>query len=159
MNEIGFPLVTAIDGEARASTEVIASGVGIQHKNVMELVRRYGAQLERFGKVAFETRPNKRGTPTAFAMLNEAQASAVLTLMRNTETVIEFKFSLVADFYRMRDELNRREKDLWSQMHELIAKEVESKVRASFGSHLLLKRKREIPGFRAQYAELEDKIQ
>lgn len=37
--------------------------------------------------MAFETRPNKRGTPTAFAMLNEAQASAVLTLMRNTETV------------------------------------------------------------------------
>lgn len=159
MQDIGFPLVTSIDGEARASTEVIARGVGLQHKNVMELVRRYEAQLGRFGKVAFQTRLNRRGTPTAFALLNEAQASAVLTLMRNTEKVVEFKFSLIREFFRMRDELQRREQGLWAQMQALIAKEVESKVRASFGSHLMLQRKREIPKFDAQFAELEDRIQ
>lgn len=38
----------------------------------------------------------------------------------------------------MRDELGRREQNLGQQMRALIAREVESKVRASFGSHLIL---------------------
>ncbi|AJY25996.1 putative bacteriophage domain protein [Burkholderia ambifaria AMMD] len=33
----------------------------------------------------------------------------------------------------MRDELGRRERNLWQQMRARIASEVESKVRASFG--------------------------
>lgn len=48
---------------------------------------------------------------------------------------------------------------LWQQMHALIAREVDSKVRASFGSHLMLERKREIPGIGAERARLEAEIQ
>jgi phage regulator Rha-like protein len=73
--------------------------------------------------------------------------------------VIEFKIALVKEFFRMRDELGRREKSLWQQMHALIAREVESKVRASFGSHLMLERKREIPRFDEERLLLESQIQ
>ncbi|WP_349573128.1 KilA-N domain-containing protein [Azotobacter salinestris] len=47
----------------------------------------------------------------------------------------------------------------WQQMQALIAQEVESKVRASFGSYLMHQRKREIPYFTAEIARLEAEVQ
>jgi hypothetical protein len=44
-------------------------------------------------------------------------------------------------------------------MQALIAREVESKVRASFGSHLMLERKREIPQLDEERFRLELQIQ
>jgi hypothetical protein len=38
------------------------------------LVRKHAADFERFGKVGFEIRLNRRGSSTEFAMLNEHQA-------------------------------------------------------------------------------------
>ena len=45
----------------------------------------------------------------------------------------------------MADAMQRRDLNLWQRMQELIAREAESKVRASVASHLMLERKREIP--------------
>jgi Rha family phage regulatory protein len=162
MNKFNFPLVTAIDGEARASSEVIAHGVGVQHKNAMALVRKHIADLSEFGSVAFETRTiATRGgeQKRECAMLNEAQASLLILMMRNAPRAIEFKVALIREFFRMRDELRHQSKNLWQQMQALIAREVESKVRASFGSHLMLTRKGEIPMLESERARLEREIQ
>lgn len=152
-------LVSVVNGEPLASTEVIAKGVGVQHKNVMALVRGRSELLCEFGKVAFQTRLNRRGSATEIAMLNERQTTLLLTLMRNSEKVSSFKVELIREFYRMRDALQQRDQNLWQQMQALIAREVESKVRASFGSHLMLERKREIPHFRDERYRLESEIQ
>lgn len=159
MNIQGFPLVTTVDGEARASTEVIARGVEQQHASVIKLVRRHSERLGRYGEVRFEIRLNRQGSATEFAMLNEHQATLLLTFMSNSERVMDFKEALVAEFFRMRDALSQREKGLWQQMHALIAQEVESKVRASFGSHLMLERKRDIPMLESERRRLEAEIQ
>ncbi len=163
MQGIGFPLVTSIDGEARASTIVIARGVEQQHASIIKLLRKHIQDLEAFGHVDFKSEVvNRRqggGSLREYAMLNEHQASLLIAFMRNSPRVVAFKVALIREFFRMRDELQRREQGLWAQMQALIAKEVESKVRASFGSQLMLKRKREIPDFEAQFAELEDRIQ
>lgn len=163
MQGIGFPLVTSIDGEARASTIVIARGVEQQHASIIKLLRKHIQDFEAFGHVDFKSEVvNRRqggGSLREYAMLNEHQASLLIAFMRNSPRVVAFKVALIREFFRMRDELQRREQGLWAQMQALIAKEVESKVRASFGSHLMLKRKREIPDFEAQFAELEDRIQ
>jgi phage regulator Rha-like protein len=162
MNELKYPLVSAVDGEARASSEVIARGVKQGHRGLMQLIRRHLASLEGFGRVQFEIRTLKtRGGPQQreVALLNEHQAALVISFMRNSPGVVEFKVALIREFFRMRDELSKREKNLWQQMQELIAKEVESKVRASFGSHLMLTRKREIPLFEEERLRLEDEIQ
>ena len=163
MQGIGFPLVTSIDGEARASTVVIAKGVEQQHASIIKLLRKHIQDFEAFGHVDFKSEVvNRRqggGSLREYAMLNEHQASLLIAFMRNSPRVVAFKVALIREFFRMRDELQRREQGLWAQMQALIAKEVESKVRASFGSHLMLKRKREIPDFEAQFAELEDRIQ
>lgn len=159
MKDFPFPLVVPIEGEARASSEVIAHGVGQGHRGLMQLLRNHLGSFENFGKVQFEMRLNRRGSPTEFAMLNEPQATLLMTFLRNSPKVIEFKIALVKEFFRMRDELGRREQGLWQQMQALIAREVESKVRASFGSHLMLERKREIPRFEEERSLLEYQIQ
>jgi len=163
MQDIGFPLVTSIDGEARASTIVIAKGVEQQHAGVIKLLRKHINDFEAFGHVDFKSEVvNRRqggGSLREYAMLNEHQAGLLIAFMRNSPRVVAFKVSLIREFFRMRDELQRREQGLWAQMQALIAEEVESKVRASFGSCLMLQRKREIPEFSAQFAELEDRIQ
>lgn len=51
------------------------------------------------------------------------------------------------------------QQNLWMQMQALIAREVESQVRASFGSHLMLTRKREKPQLLTEREILESAIQ
>lgn len=151
-------LVVVVNGEPLACSDVIAAGMKAQHKSVLQLLRRHAATLMQFGPLAFEVRKSG-GRPTEVAMLNERQAALLISLMRNNDEVIAFKANLIAEFYRMRDALNQRTANLWQQMQALIAKEVESKVRASFGSHLMHERKKEIPGLRDQIARLEEEIQ
>lgn len=67
----------------------------------------------------------------------------------------DFHLDVIEAFDRMRGD----QQGLWQQMQALIAREVESKVRASFGSHLMLERKREIPAFRDERMLLNDQIQ
>lgn len=60
------------------------------------------ASLQRFGTVAFETRPLPGGgNPVRIALLNEQQATLLMTFMRNTEQVVAFKVALVDAFYQM----------------------------------------------------------
>jgi Rha family phage regulatory protein len=70
-----------------------------------------------------------------------------------------FKEDYIRAFNEMADALRRGEQNLWQQMQALIAKEAESQVRASFGSHLMLERKRALPNFRDEREELASKIQ
>lgn len=87
----------------------IAEGVGMQHKNLMELIRKYRSRLSRFGLVTFETRarlPGQHGGGnTQYALLNEPQATLLLNYMRNSSKVLDFKSLLVEEFYRMKEQL------------------------------------------------------
>lgn len=156
------PLVSVISGEPLASSLVIARGMKAKHKNVLELIRRHEPTLTEFGRVAFETRTF--GTAGGrqrreVAMLNEQQAALLISLMRNSEEVVAFKVRLIREFYRMRDALNQRTQNLYQQLQTLVAEEVETQVKASFGSHLMLERKRAIPELRARRERLEAEIQ
>jgi phage regulator Rha-like protein len=164
VNALSFrPLILIVNGEPLASPEVIAEGMAQQHASVIKLARKHQAALERFGLVRFEIRPRRHGShgggSVEFAMLNRDQAALLISLMRNTDEVVAFKANLIAEFGRMRDALNARSHNLWQQMQSLIAREVESKVRASFGSQLMLERRREIPGYEQERERLESEIQ
>ena len=67
----------------------------------------------------------------------------------------EFHLDVIEAFDRAQGE----QKTLWQQMQALIAKEVGSQVRASFGSHLMLTRKRELPALRDERESLETAMQ
>lgn len=150
------------DGELRASSLVLSQGLGQQHRAVIQLARKHEAHLAELGRVAFEMAPFETNGGTQqreVAMLNEHQATLLIALMRNSKRVIGFKIGLVKEFYRMREELGRGERNLWQQMQALISKEVGSQVRATFGSHLMLARKRELPALRDERHMLETLIQ
>lgn len=157
------PIVALVDDEPRAASDVVALGMEQQHASVIKLVRRHAETLAQFGLVRFEIRPRAAGKhgggDAEVALLNEQQATLLISMMRNTPRVLAFKVELVREFYRMRDALQRRDQNYWQQMQALIAREVESKVRASFGSHLMLERKREIPHFESERERLEAVMQ
>lgn len=157
------PLVSVVGGEPLASSLVIARGMKANHKSVIQLVRRHLVSLEQFGLVAFQVRPRLKGRhgggDVEYAMLNEQQAALLISLMRNSEEVVAFKVSLIREFYRMRDALNQRTQNLYQQLQALVAEEVETQVKASFGSRLMLERKRAIPEFKKRRERLEAEIQ
>lgn len=103
MSEIqNISFVAEYQGELRVSSEVIAERTGVQHKNVLELVSTHYANLEQFGHLAFETRPGYNGSIVRVAHLNEQQGTLLMTFMKNTAPVVEFKLELVKQFYTMR---------------------------------------------------------
>ncbi|MDT3530259.1 phage regulatory protein/antirepressor Ant [Stenotrophomonas pavanii] len=108
-------IVVLSGGTAVTTTLAISEGTGTQHKNVLELVRSYRADLEEFGLVAFETRPRSPGQhgggSTDYAELNEQQATLLLTYMRNSPIVRSFKKSLVRAFFEMAQKVKMRAYD------------------------------------------------
>lgn len=95
------------DGEPFTTSLVIANETGVQHQNLRELIEGSSADFEEFGVLRFETgKPlgsaNGGGRPTKYALLNEPQATLLLTYMRNSDVVRAFKKRLVHSFYAMR---------------------------------------------------------
>lgn len=90
---------------------VIAEGIGIQHKNVVELIRKYLDDFQTFGATAFETRKGKPlpqggfAKATEVALLNENQAYLLFTYLKNTETARQLKVRLVKAFSEVRNQL------------------------------------------------------
>ena len=79
---------------------IIAKGVKTEHHSVITLIRKHTKSLQEFGTVEFQIRKSG-GRPLEFAILNEEQTTFLITCMRNTEIVIEFKIKLVKEFYKM----------------------------------------------------------
>lgn len=105
-NDVLPALVSAdTSGNLTTTSLVIADGTGTQHKNVLELIRNNLSDFEEFGRVAFQTRPfvtaggsQKRDV----AILTEEHATLLMTYMRNSDIVRDFKKRLVRAFFELR---------------------------------------------------------
>lgn len=101
-------LVFARNGQAITTSKIIASGTENTHHAVMQLLRNYKTDFETFGVLAFEMpKPSspQGGRPETIALLNEKQATLLVTYCKNTEVVRKFKVALVKAFYDMRQKL------------------------------------------------------
>jgi phage regulator Rha-like protein len=65
-------LVETRGQQAWTTSEIVAEGCGIQHKNLMAMIRKYADEFSELGLLAFETRKSQ-GRPTEVAILNEEQ--------------------------------------------------------------------------------------
>ena len=104
-------LVMQKDNDIITTSLAIAEGTKNQHKNVIEMVRKYSDDLSGFGRVAFETRPfdTPGGTQSReLAILNEPQATLLLTYMSNSRVVRQFKRALVHAFFELRSQVQNR---------------------------------------------------
>lgn len=90
------------DGVLVVDSRLVASRLDVQHKSLLETVRKYQTKIEEtFGIITFETaisEESQRGKPAVFCWLTEDQATFVMTLSRNTDEVIDAKLSLVKAF-------------------------------------------------------------
>ena len=88
---------------------IIAKGTKNQHESIIRLINEHITHFERWGQIYFtdlksgNKKGDLRGRPTRVAILNEQQATFLVTLLRNTDTVVEFKCELVDRFYKMRE--------------------------------------------------------
>lgn len=124
MNNLVFVSNALINSEPYTTESIIAEHAQVETKTVRRLVNKYKNDLEQFGVLRFKiSKPTglKGGRPSKNYFLNEQQATLLITYLNNTEPVREFKKSLVSQFFKMRNELEKRK----------IYKEIEKPVRRS----------------------------
>lgn len=138
---VKFKIVDVEKGVPKTTTLQIALGLGLQHKSVIQLVRSYKTDFAEFGLVTFEMRPRLQGShgggDTQYAVLNEEQATLLMTYMRNSPRVREFKKALVKAFFEARTLLQTDYFALIHQREALNAKlECEKEIASACGKGL-----------------------
>ncbi|MDC9598330.1 Rha family transcriptional regulator [Xenorhabdus anantnagensis] len=97
-----------------ANSMAIAEGAKKAHDTVIKLVDRNISDLEEFGRVGFEIRAFDTAggkQKQRVALLNEQQATLLITYMRNNDIVRAFKKKLVSEFFKMRSALASKKMD------------------------------------------------
>ncbi|GAA1578835.1 Rha family transcriptional regulator [Leucobacter aridicollis] len=96
-------------GELTISSEIIAERTERDHPSILRTIAEHEEAFAEFGLVRFEIRPRVAGQhgggEVRFAILNEHQATLMMTFMRNSKIVKAFKVELVKQFYKMRQAL------------------------------------------------------
>lgn len=94
--------------EPYTTSEIIAECAEVKHHTIQELLRKHKSDFENYGIIAFEMRKlDRRGRPMKIYRLNEQQATLLITYLKNTEPVRQFKMNLVKAFFEMREELSK----------------------------------------------------
>lgn len=145
MNAKFFPvkLVDVKESKPFTTTLQIAIGLGLQHASVIKLVRTYRPDFADLGPIRFEIRKGGAlqhggyAKATEYAVLDEQQATFLMTLLRNSPRVIAFKKSLVKAFFEARTLLQTDYFALMQQREALNAKlECEKDIASSCGRGL-----------------------
>ncbi len=98
-----------LDGKKEPYTlsSIVAECAGVQHHTITRTIRKQFERFERLGKVGFKIQPSESGQQTKDYILNEQQATLLITFLKNTKQVASFKENLVKAFFEMRDELTQ----------------------------------------------------
>lgn len=98
-----------MDGKKEPYTlsSIVAECTGLQHHTITKTIRKHQVRFEQFGKVGFKIQAMESGQNTKVYILNEQQATLLVTFLKNTEQVANFKTNLVKAFFEMREELSK----------------------------------------------------
>ena len=97
--------------EPFTTSEVIAKYANIELKSVNQLIRRYRKEITSLGISTFKMSKLNNGLvgrPMTVYYLNEQQASFLITLLKNTEKVVQFKYKLTKAFFETSEDLQTR---------------------------------------------------
>lgn len=108
MSDLVFLSSPRVDAEAFTTGDVIAKYAGIERESVNRQIRDNYSRLEHFGEVGFKFRPMLTGQSVKVYRLNQQQATLLITFLKNTPRVADFKEELVRQFYAMQRELIER---------------------------------------------------
>lgn len=111
MNE----LVTIRGNDLFIDSFKIAYGVHLEHESVTSMIRKYKEDIEYFGKLQSSDLKSEHGQTIKYYILNEQQSTFLLTLLRNSRPVVEFKKRLTKEFYKQRQFIIERQSAEWKQ--------------------------------------------
>ncbi|WP_297134062.1 Rha family transcriptional regulator [Terrisporobacter sp.] len=116
-----YDLITVKRNEVFTDSKVIANGTHNKHESIQRIINKYKDDFEEFGKLRFsdlKSENPKGGRPEVIYLLNEEQATLLMTYLRNNEAVRTFKKNLVHQFYRMRRHLLEKQSKAWIETRE-----------------------------------------
>lgn len=156
-------LIAVTDNRLTTNSHVVAAEFGKSHAHILRDVRRLKANcpadwFESNYGFRFEISDLQNGRSLRVCDMTK-DGFMLLVMGFGGKKAMTKKIEFITAFNAMAEYIASGEKDLWQRMHALIAKEVGSQVRASYGSHLMLDRKRELPGLRTEREMLESAIQ
>ena len=111
MNEI----VKIKNNDIFTDSLTISEGTGVAHRYIKEQLRKHENRFKTFGLLAVCATESTGGRPEEIYSLNEQQATFLMTLLKNTDIVVEFKMRLVKEFYRMREFVREKQSAEWQQ--------------------------------------------
>ncbi|MBT9656456.1 Rha family transcriptional regulator [Lactiplantibacillus plantarum] len=128
MNDLVTLTSQRLDAEIYTTGDVIAEYAGITHHAVNKTIREQLVRLKRArnGLVEFKMQRRPSGRMAKVYLLNEQQATLLITFLKNTPRVADFKEELVRQFTVMKRELILRQakfelgKDFSKSLHETI---------------------------------------
>ena len=95
---------------------VIAKGTNNQHESITALIRKYKNEFKSLGPVDLKSVGiNGTNSYQTYYLLNEPQATFLMTLLRNNEVTVAFKLELVKEFFTMRQFLRERQSSEWKE--------------------------------------------
>ncbi len=100
--------IVYMDGkkEPYTTSDIIAECAEVQHHTITRLIREHKVDFEALGILGFKIHKlDTRGQPKKSYILNEQQATLLITYLKNTEPVREFKKNLVKAFFELRKEV------------------------------------------------------
>ncbi len=108
-----YELIEVRKNNIFTNSKIIADGTGNKHHAIRELIKKYKSDIEDFGTLLILNEESTGGRPMEVYLLNEEQATFVVTLLRNSKVVVKFKKELVRQFYTMRQILMEKQSKLW----------------------------------------------
>lgn len=98
----GNKLVFIQKYEVFTNSKIVSECANVQHGSIRKLTEKYKSDFEEFGILRFLNLKSKNlqgGRPEKIYLYNEQQATLLLTYLKNTLPVREFKKELVRKFY------------------------------------------------------------
>lgn len=121
-------LVKVFQEDVFTDSLVIAEGTGNAHRSIVKIIKKYSDYFLKMGFLTVHSKSsdNLRKTMIQVYRLNEPQATFLMTLLGNSEVVVNFKLELVKQFYTMRQILLQRQTPVW-QDTRCLSKQIRKK--------------------------------
>jgi phage regulator Rha-like protein len=104
--------IDVIDNEPRVSAMVIADNTKVKYESIRDLIRKYSGELSKFGELHVTDLKSatdslgRQNKAKMVLLLNEQQSTLLITFLKNTKEVVEFKVNLVKAFFLMKEKLS-----------------------------------------------------
>jgi phage regulator Rha-like protein len=110
--------------EVFTTSKIIATGANIKHHAVKQIIRKYEDKIKQLGNIRISNaeikvsskNPKGAGKKEEVYELAEAQATFLINLLKNTKPVVEFKFALTKEFYKMRKIIQKQKSIEYKQL-------------------------------------------